>query len=425
MKKIAVVPIDDRPICYTLIEQIAAMDKNLELFMPERNLLGNLKKHADYEAIFQWLNSLCELDAIVLSLDTIAYGGLISSRRNTEKYEEIIKKADAFLNLAKSKGAKIYAFSSIMRISNNNENIEEKKYWNLWGEKIFRYSYEAHKGIKNNFKDEIPKEILNDYLKTRERNFKVNLHYLEMQKKGMFDFLIFSKDDTGQFGLNVKEAQEIEKLGGFVKTGADEIPLGLFARAYLGGKTLKIKPIYKYKNFKTPSKYEDIAIDKCARGQIEAAGCEICEQEEDLTLFINNFKEHQGDHVLGDLVNEFNGNLKLPKTPYFIADVNNANGADNTFVEKLFEQGISENFFGYCAYNTSANTVGCALCVAIVKHFAECFDKEAFLKLQFIRFVDDWAYQANVRQNKENIEHYSRRVNNFFFFILSSLEKKL
>jgi hypothetical protein len=211
----------------------------------------------------------------------------------------------------------------------------------------------------------------------------------------------------------VKEAQEIEKLGGFVKTGADEIPLGLFARAYLGGKTLKIKPIYKYKNFKTPSKYEDIAIDKCARGQIEAAGCEICEQEEDLTLFINNFKEHQGDHVLGDLVNEFNGNLKLPKTPYFIADVNNANGADNTFVEKLFEQGISENFFGYCAYNTSANTVGCALCVAIIKHFAESFNEEAFLKLQFIRFVDDWAYQANVRQNKESIEHYSRRINNF------------
>ncbi len=413
MKKIALVPIDDRPICYTLIEQIAAMDKDLELFMPDRNLLGNLQNHADYNAIFEWLKNLDDIDDIVISLDTIAYGGLVSSRRSDEEYGAIIKKVDAFLNLAKSKGAKIYAFSSIMRISNNNENIEEKEYWNLWGEKIFCYSYNAHKGVKNNLEGEIPKKILNDYLKTRERNFKVNLHYLELKKNGMFDFLIFSKDDTAEFGLNVKEAQEIEKLGGLTKTGADEIPLGLFARAYLGARTLKIKPFYVYENFKTPSKYEDIPINECVEGQIELAGCELCAKDENLILFINNFKVHQGDHVLGNSVNEFKNTLKLPQKPYFIADVNNANGADNGFVEKLFEGGLDKNFFGYCAYNTSANTIGCTICTAVVKYFAKNFDEEAFLKLQFIRLLDDWAYQANVRQNKQNIEPYARCVNNF------------
>ena len=55
--------------------------------------------------------------------------------------------------------------------------------------------------------------------------------YLEWQKEGLFDTLIFSKDDCAEFGFNVEEAKELEQLGGRIKTGADEIPLTLLARA--------------------------------------------------------------------------------------------------------------------------------------------------------------------------------------------------
>jgi len=60
-----------------------------------------------------------------------------------------------------------------------------------------------------------------------------------------------------------------------------------------------------------------------------------------------------------------------------------------------------ENNFGYCAYNTSANTIGCAIFCAAVKYLAmknNSYNNSAFLKFQFIRFLDDWAYQAISRK---------------------------
>ena len=65
--------------------------------------------------------------------------------------------------------------------------------------------------------------ILKDYLKTRKRNFEINKIYLDWQKEGFFDTLIFSKDDCAEFGFNVEEAKTLERLGG--KTCGYRLPL--------------------------------------------------------------------------------------------------------------------------------------------------------------------------------------------------------
>lgn len=39
------------------------------------------------------------------------------------------------------------------------------------------------------------------------------------------------------------------------------------------------------------------------------------------------------------------------------------------------------------------------ICGAKIKYVAQKYNKKAFEKLQITRFLDDWAYQANVRQN--------------------------
>ena len=81
MKKIALIPIDNRPICYTLIEQISAVNKNIKLYLPERKYLGGLYDTANISAILNWLKTLPKIDYIIISLDTVAYGGLVASRR--------------------------------------------------------------------------------------------------------------------------------------------------------------------------------------------------------------------------------------------------------------------------------------------------------------------------------------------------------
>ena len=288
--KIAFLPIDNRPVCYTLPEMIAKIDSDIEFFIPERGLLGGLTKTADIEGLFKWLIDLPELDAIVLSLDTIAYGGLIPSRRCPETFEQIKERIDKLKKILETKKSKIYAFSSIMRISNNNYNIEEKEYWKKWGKKIFDYSYHTHRfGCESCIANRIPSAILDDYLETRKRNFKINKIYLQWQKEGLFDTLVFSKDDCAQYGFNVQEAQFLEALGGFTKTGADEIPLTLLARAIQGD--MKVCPIFLEPDSKDLiSKYEDVSVEKSVLGQLDLAGVNVTsEQDADIILYVNNF----------------------------------------------------------------------------------------------------------------------------------------
>ena len=396
--KIAFLPIDNRPVCYTLPKIISEIDKDIDFSLPQRELLGDLIKTADIEGLFSWLENLPRQDVIILSLDTLIYGGLIPSRRGKETLDELKLRLEKLKKILKNKRAKIYAFSSIMRISNNNYNEEEKEYWSDYGKKIFEYSYKLHKN--GSAQTDVPSEIIKDYLETRERNFEVNKTYLKWQKEGIFEFLVFSKDDCAEFGLNVKEAHELEKLGGFTKTGADEIPLSLLSRSL--GKNLKIYPEFlepKYKNL--ISNYEDVSVENSVIGQIELAGCEVCKNKNDtdLILYVNNFIDRQGEIVMGVDTKNFEGKFKTPDRPYMIADVRFANGADNNFVKELFKNELKdEYFYGYSAWNTTANTLGSLICGAKVKFFAQKYNKQNFRKLQITRFSDDWAYQANVRQ---------------------------
>ena len=139
--KICFIPIDNRPVCYNLAIDIASIDKDIVFFIPPREFLGDLRKSANMPAIIDWLKNIPKCDAIILSLDTIAYGGLIPSRRSPESFDEVKNRIEILKQILKEKEAKIYAFSSIMRISNNNYNEEEKEYWKDYGKKIFEYSF--------------------------------------------------------------------------------------------------------------------------------------------------------------------------------------------------------------------------------------------------------------------------------------------
>lgn len=389
--KIALLPIDNRPVCYNLAGDIAALDGSIELFMPPRELLGDLNKPADVKEIAVWLKNLPKMNAMILSLDTLCYGGLIPSRRCGETYDELKERIENIKPYIKA--GKVYAFSSIMRISNNNYNEEEKEYWKDWGKKIFEYSYTA--GAVN---DNIPDYILKDYLETRKRNFEINKIYLKWQKEGLFDTLIFSKDDCAEKGLNVEEARKLEQMGGKTKTGADEIPLALLARAIK--KEIKVYPKFLEPEYKECiSNYEDVPVRESVLSQLELGGfiSVKTEEEADIVLIVNNFIKKQGELVMGCDTEPYNGTFIPPEKPYCIADVRYANGSDNAFVKQLLEKINMKYFCGYAGWNTTANTLGSLLAGIKVLTKAGEYNEKAFRRLQMIRFLDDWAYQANVR----------------------------
>lgn len=462
--QILIIPIDNRPVCYDLLKNIAGIFNGIKLFMPDKSILGDLNNCADIIKLKSWAKEIIEnndIDIALLSMDTIAYGGLISSRRTSANFSEIKACIDNFLEIFQfsKKKIKTYTTSSIMRISDNYYNEEEKSYWATYGKELFKYSYLSHQLLQNydleleaeliKLSKKIPFEIIEDYLDTRKRNFEINSYYIDLVKKNILDFIVFSQDDTAQFGLNIEEKELLYKQAKkelvedkiYIKTGADEMLATLMARALMEfyNETINIYPFFIDNNAKKIiSMYEDKTIQKSVSDTLTLTGATESSNIQDINLIINTPIKIQNELCLGIYKDENNKYmvdklieyLATTKSQYAIADIKNANGADNYFVNEYLKiQYDDEKFLGYAAWNTTGNTLGTTISCMLVKILAKkigCYNQEAFKIHTLIRYLDDWAYQANVRKNitksnsfdkiYEQMTPFKERIENYLNF---------
>ena len=91
--------------------------------------------------------------------------------------------------------------------------------------------------------------------------------------------------------------------------------MSLLSRAVQG--EIKICPIFlepEHKNL--ISNYEDISIEKSVEDQIELAGCTVTDEANaDILLYVNNFKNNQGEIVMGVNTESFGGSFSVPDKP--------------------------------------------------------------------------------------------------------------
>lgn len=433
------IPLDNRPVCYDLVQQIARV-AGVQLAIPPKEILGGLTYQADFNALRDWTVEALKnqrISSAIVALDTIAYGGLVPSRWSEEYYEDIIARINQFIHLFKINNINVYAFSSIMRISNNNCNEEEKDYWSEFGTLIYQYSNLFHKAqkletpqVQKQLEEalaQIPQDVLEDYVSTRERNFDVNQFYLEKLKQNAFEQLIFCQDDTSKWGINVLEAESIKNLvlqyklqnKTLIHPGTDEIAASLFARAYMWPNSLSVYPIYTQEDGKEIlANYEDRPIKKSVEGQIKICGAKKSNSigSADLVLVVHLPEISQGDHVFDippegvsdNALSKCVGLLKSLNKPVTIADILWANGSDPDLVERLIAPDTdTKDLYGYAGWNTASNSIGSAISMGLVKIIAEKegnINKLAHKRLLITRFAEDWAYQALIRKKLTDVD---------------------
>ena len=428
---IALLPLDNRPVSYLLPKQICDFS-GINLVLPERKYLGDLKNGSDLSCIENWIKN-CRVKSFILSLDNWVYGGLVQSRQHSFKVDDLKKRIDLIQNIS---NVPKYGFSTIMRIPNYNSNEEEKNYWEDYGEKIFKWSELMYKvgrgvqeeGISNEELLEkwyqssklIPPDILADYKGHRDKNFTVNLLWLESLHNHSFKYLIFSCDDSAKYGMNIVEIEYLQKeitkhnfsrLAKII-SGTDEIPLVLLTKAIL--KPSKIKPVISlYFNSiqgkNQLARYESDSIYTSIVNQIEALDLEIKDfNNSDIILYVHCADSMQGDHIFSETPQDTKKNaddlkklLEKINKPFIILDLAYANGADPNLIEALVTSNINWNrCYGYAAWNTCSNSTGTALAIGINRWISEknkTWNEQAFKKCLLIRFLDDYAYQARIR----------------------------
>lgn len=455
---LVLLPLDNRPVSYLLPKQIADFS-NIDLILPERKYLGDLKRGSDLEYIENWCRGLINQTlTLVIALDNWIYGGLVNSRKHSYDLNNLRYRVEI---LKEMKSINKYGFSSIMRIPDyNNSSEEEKDYWKNYGENIFRWSelmYKVGRGIKEEgvsneelieswyqSSQKIPASILADYKGHRDKNFTINLLWLESLHHHCFEYLIFSCDDSREYGMNVVEAEYLRKEISkhrfenitSVISGTDEIPLVLLTKAIIKCSDKKPSVSLFFDSVKGKnqiSRYESDTIYNSVLNQINTLGIEVKDfNESDLVVCIHCADSIQGDHLFGERPDNTIKNaaelvklIQSNKKSFILIDLAYANGADPELIEILLDSNIDwQRCYGFSAWNTTSNSIGSALSIGINRWISEIknsFNEDAFKKCLVVRFLDDYAYQAKIRHKKvtrieinEKIKPYAQTFSKLF-----------
>lgn len=434
MKKIAVLPLDERP-CNYRFNQLLVKETPYEVISPELSILGDKKQKGNLDAIASWLMEIAsKVDGIVCAVDTLVYGGIVPSRLHHDDTQTLLNRLSLLRTIKKAyPNVKIYAYNLIMRNPQYSSAEEEPDYYEYCGREIHLYGVYEHKaslGILtdieskqfNKIKETIDQASLADYLNRRKQNIEVNLAFLEMVADQTIEFGIVPQDDSSPYGLTAIDQKIIRKrinelnieLNCYMYPGADEVTNVLLARMI--NHYEKVTPkFYLYYASVTGGKqiplYEDRLLNETIKYQVLAAGGLLVSSmfQADLWLLVNvpsgHMREasHQHEATLEydafrnliEYVEVANYGLSIGKK-VIIADVAYANGGDLNLLKLLRQKGILYKVSAYAGWNTSSNTLGTCIPQGILD--LRFPNRKSNLDFLALRYVEDFGYCSVVRK---------------------------
>jgi hypothetical protein len=377
--RVLLIPLDDRPPCLQMPVKMGLIG-DVEVVTPPRELLGRFTEFGKSDEIIKWIKTqnLKSFDAAIISLDMLAYGGLVAMREYETPADTAMKRAE-FIREIRRRVPKmpIYGSSVIMRLAPSATGANESYRANLarWAEISVD---ETKRAETAELEKKIPSEALDKYKKARVRDLKLNLFAVDLVKEKTIDYLILSQDDAKPNGVHIADR---EKLIDYVKTnnlgekvavqpGADEVSMLLLARTMTDKYKYrpKIKAIYSDEKIADQvMPYEDRPLRKTVSFHIKAVGAAEVAEEKDAEIlfyvFVSRFENGKAESFSDRIKEQFSLAWEN-KTPYIIADVDpkgEIQGADIKFTELLRTKLAFNQVLGYASWNTAGNTIGTAL----------------------------------------------------------------
>ncbi len=443
MKKVVFLSLDERPCNYEFPYKIF----NSAEFVVKRvdlSLLGFKKKPANLEEVAKWLKKEClDADGLVLSLDTLVYGGIVPSRLHHEK-PEILKQRLAIIKNIKELNPNliIYAFQLIMRCPSYNSDDEEPDYYEHHGKDIFKYGQINHLIDLGIAKEDdlaylrshsVPQEYLDDYKTRREINREMNIETLRYVKNKIIDFLVIPQDDSAEYGWTAIDQEYIrEKINQdklmtrvYMYSGADEVGMTLMARMFTTFSNKRPKIYIKYPSITSgqiiPS-LEDRYLDTMVKYQvIVSGGIVVTSLEEcDGVLFINApadkmmsrfnpTKEGRGMTALRNMpeaIEFLEYALRVKNKAIIIGDVTYGNGSSIEVYNYLATKNMLFDIAAYGGWNTASNSIGGAVAEGIA--YIVNGKTQQLMDFLMLRYLEDIGYCGYVRQKiwKEILPNY-------------------
>lgn len=422
------IPVDDRPVNLDYVVDTAKA-AGVDIVTPPASLLGSRSNSGNSDSLWIWLfGHASTAGGVVAAADSLLYGNLMTSRTHNLPSQVIEDRLANFNKLkALNPKMKLYIYSTIMRTPQSGEGGEEPPYYKIYGADIFRITalrdqaetQELSQSEKSELRDlltKVPQSILTDWYARREKNFIANQRLIDYTKKDTFAYFLLGRDDCSPYSQSHMESRHlatetanlpISSYASF--PGADELGMLMVTRAINNAtdRTPTVRVLFAAGTGPdTVPSYEDVAVGQTINAHILAAGgIPLDSEQADLILAVNT----PGDGITREADSTFNrGQFRAEPVVLVwdiayevkagqriaVADIAFGNGADNTFMSELSKRGLLFKLESYSGWNTASNTIGYAIGQGML---ASKMAPEAKNRLLAVRFLDDWAYQANVR----------------------------
>jgi hypothetical protein len=408
--------------------QIAAIAGD-ELLLPARETLGDLHHAGDAQSVCDWVAALPETAALIVSIDMLAYGGLVFSRRTLTTENVALARLETLRELRRQRpSTPILAFNVLMRLAvTMDSDAAATNYYNIMryarlADEAERFNSQYLREQLQQVQNEIPPAALREYSQARARNHAVNARMIEWLSEGIFDYLLITQEDAAEFGLHRREQdvllQKAHELNVENKMslhpGADEAALTLLARHWNTGVKFRLH-WSNLEDSRRIAPFEDRPFDVSLQQHITAVrGGVTTDGDADFELFINApvggsaRDEDSGAKALrASRINAFAREVeKMAEREKRIAlcDVAFPNGADDVLMNALDKRGLLGKLSAFGAWNTAGNTLGTVLAqCAAIKRSAQENRQSSIVNRQFTfeRILDDWFYQSRVRARIE------------------------
>lgn len=457
LHRVVYIPLDDRPVNLRMPQLLAQMVE-YELLTPPVELLGNFHTPGQPEQIAEWLEAqLAEpADCALISLDMLAYGGLMASRKTGTPGELAQQRLQVLGRLRQiAPDVTIYASSVILGQAPTavaNEIGESRELLGEYSQLKAAVDAEdspAQRQALERLEDELPAAVRDRYLSVRTRNHKVNRLAIEQIAAGNIDFLALTQDDAREQGLHIAEQQRLHQrvselgLGDrvMIYPGADEVGMTLLARFVHQHmeKQPVIRVIYAGEAATNIAPFEDRPFTEVVAAQVTVVGGRMAAEDEEaaLTVLVSppaglTREEATDTAVYEQRLARLSAAVRQvvetsSRRGIAICDAAFPNGADDVFLKAMGVAGGVDlsQVLSYGAWNTASNSVGSVLAHSTLRLTAlqdkGAFDlvhlfgsvapmryltllnslinaQRAHIQFLFTRLVDDWLYQAQIRR---------------------------
>jgi Protein of unknown function (DUF4127) len=347
---IALIPLDSRPATATLPVDIAAVS-GARVVTPPLEMLGDATRPAQTDAIYAWLNQT-DPRALVVSLDALAYGGLVQSRSSELTEDEAWARLGGVRDWHARTGRPVEAFITIPRA---------------------------------------PDAV------NRPRNLGLIRRAFDWAADGTLQRLYVTWDDAlpespapGEGARLRDEAAARGLQNVLVYPGADEAASTLLSHLVLEPVADKPRVRVEYSDPAAKTRtivYEGQPLDQSVIMQARAAGVEIVEGKGDVTLFIYNGGDMRTAAVRLSVL--------ARREAVALVDIASVNKASTQLVNDVVVLQRYMKLYGFAAWGTPGNNLGTALAQSAMRVIGG--DGLAQVRLLLREYVNDFLYSTVVR----------------------------